>query len=335
MLPVVAGNVLTAGLRNDFADTYKITYKGVAARLGEVMDMNIPSDKLTELYAYFETAPYPKRWPKGEDISSKSFKSVGFNVTNLDWGRRVPWHTNDRADDQTKSLFDMARDAGAHWATLPERIFFQILQSTTDSDLLAAIPLSPDGVGLFSAVDGDGNDRFGVSGGNLFAANGLTASQIRTDAFDIFERFRQMQDTEDQPLWDDSVVDQGFVIFYGVQNWENFSSAFQQGRTVQIVQNVAGTENVAATVPTNIILDSGIRVTLVPTQRIADNDWYVFLRGAKKKAIFRQIRQALFESFATWDTSDHTRTTGEEYIQWKSREGYSIALPYAAIKANN
>lgn len=333
---VVASNLLTAGLRSDFWDTYERTYNGMQARLSKVMELNVPSDKLTEIYGYFLSSPYPRRWPRGEGLPNKNFKGVQFSVTNRDWAVRVSWHENDRQDDQTKSLRDRATAAGEHFATLDERVFFQINTGATDSQLLPAIPNAPDGVGLYSATDGDSANRFGVSGGNIVTGNGVaSAGTIRSDFFNAIERFRQFQDTEGQPLWDDSVIDSGYVLFFNVANWQVVAEAFQQGRTMQILQNVAAAENVAAATPTNIVMDSGLNVELVPTQRITDNDMFVYLKGARRKPIFKQVRQPIREWFATMDNSDSSRDTKIEYAQWEARFGYGVMLPYGAVQINN
>jgi len=147
---IVTANTLTAGIRSDFADAYKSAYNASKERLSNVMDMGIPSDKLIELYAYFETAPFPRLWKRGDAIPRDAFESVQFNVENRDWAIRVEWHENDREDDQTRSLMQRARDAGANFATLPERVWFQILTAAASTELLPAIPNAPDGASMFS-----------------------------------------------------------------------------------------------------------------------------------------------------------------------------------------
>ena len=328
---VVAANVLTAGLRADFWDTYERTYNGIKAKMVQVMDLDVPSDKLTEIYGYFLSAVYPRLWKRGEEMASKPFKSVQFQATNRDWQAKVEWHENDRQDDQTKSLRDRAASAGEHFATLDERVFFQInTNNTSDLDLLPAIPNAPDGVALFSATDGDGAARFGVTGGNIVAGAGVASGNaIRTDFFKAASRMRLFQDTEGQPLHDDSVIDAGYVIFFNATNWHAFAEAFQQGRTI------GGLGAATAAAPTNIIMDSGLRVELVPTQRITDNDWFVYLKGVRKKPIFMQNRQPIREWYATMDNSDSARATKIEYAEWECRRGYGVALPYGAVKLDN
>src|SRR3990167_11105697 len=100
------------------------------ARLSKVMELNVPSDKLTEIYGYFLSSPYPRRWPRGEGLPNKNFKGVQFSVTNRDWAVRVSWHENDRQDDQTKSLRDRATAAPPHFATFDERGVFLLHKST-------------------------------------------------------------------------------------------------------------------------------------------------------------------------------------------------------------
>lgn len=332
--PIIAGDVLAAGLRSDFWDMWIGMSREVEAAVKDVMQLGVPSDKLTEIYGYFESSPYPVRWPRGTPISSDAIDSVAWNVTNLDWGRRVGWHVNDRMDDQTQSLYEAAQGAGEHWATLPERILFQIMTGGTDPDLLPSIPLDPTGVPLYSTTGPDALPRFGTPTlGNSVPTSGVdSAEEIERDYIRVMSQFRLFRNTKGQPLWNDRVLDGGVTIFYNAQNQDPFWKAFSRGRTVATIQNVAGTENVGGATPTNVILESGQKVTLRPTQRIVDDSWYVFLNAAPRKAIFQQERQPVFETIATWETSDHTRNTGEEYIQWKSREGYGIAVPYQTIK---
>lgn len=326
--PILTGSVLAAGLRNTFADAYAAKYKGIKERLSKVMALGLPSDKLTELYGAFKSAPYPVRWHRGNSISSKAIEDFGWQTTNYDWGRRIEWHENDRADDQTKSLFDRAKELGKHFATLPERIFFQILLGSTDADLLPAVPNAADGSALYAA------SRFGVTAGNIISGSGVaTAAAVRGDFFNAIEVFRQFKDTESQPLWDEDILQAEFVVFYNVANDQIFREAFIQSRTLQSV-GTAGTD-LAATAVTNIVMESGLKVVLVPTQRITDNDAFVFATGVDQKAIYQQVRAPLRESVATMENSDSVRDTKIEYIQWDCREGYGVFLPYQTVKINN
>jgi len=330
---IISANTLTAGIRADFAGAYRQSYEASKARLGAVMDLGLPSDKLTELFAYFESAPYPRLWKRGDAISDQEFGSVQFNVTNRDWGIRIGWHENDREDDQTRSLMDRAREAGRNFGTLPERVFFQLLLGTADNDLLPAVPLAPDGAAMFATTDGAGSARFGITNGNLLTGTGVASSAaIRTDFFSAIEQLRGFQDTAGQPLWADNILDQGFTVVYGVHNDHVFREGFQQGRT--IAGPLTTTGNAAVT---NIIMESGLNVDLWSTQRIpsGNDDWYVFAKAAPYKPTFQLVRRPLRESFGNMENSDEARKTKIEHVQWDSREGYGIMLPYACLQLNN
>jgi len=329
--PVFAGNTLTAGIRTEFVSNYARMYTGVATRLQDVMQLAVPSDKATEIYAYYESAPHAVRWPRGEKRSRKGFKAVQFSVVNHEWTVGVPYHKNDEQDDQTRSLVQRARDASLSAALISERVFFQILTAATDLSLLPAVPNAPDGSALFAS------SRFGVAGGNILTGTGVaTAAAVIADFFNAIELFRQFQDTEGQPLFEDDIVEKGFVVYYNVANDEVFRAAFKAAFPLRIVQNVAANENVAAAAPSNTVLvEGGYKVELRPTQRITDNDWFVFAKGCPVKPIFEQARWPMSERLQTMDNSDEARQTGILAMDWDWRAGYGVNVPFGVVKLNN
>lgn len=332
-LPILAGNTLDPGTRIEAMNTYAQMYRGLTDRLGGVMQFAVPSTHLTEIYSYFETPPYAQRWPRGTNRPNKGFKSVKFTVTNHDWTVGTRWHLNDEQDAQIP-LVSHARIVATRAANLAERVFFQILQGTTDPDLLPAVPTAPDGSALFSS-----STRFGRASGNLLTGTGVsTGSLILADFYSVRAAYRGYQDTEGQPLLDDAAVDEGvYHIFYNSDNDLVFRQAFVQSRSLVIVKNVAATENVAATTPTNIILESGVRVMLHPTQRITDNKWYVILEHGSIpiKPIVQQARYPMTERVQTMENSDEARSTKFVGFDFDWREGYYVNLPYMAVEVSN
>ena len=326
MPQVIAGNVLTAGLRQEMADTYLKVKRESDQRLSLVMDLDLPSDKRQEIYGFFRAAPHPDRWDRGDSIPTKGFEALQYTVINYKYGRRISWHIDDREDDQTQTLVEQARNCGRGFAMLPERFFFELLTST--ADLLPSIPTCADGAAFFAAT-ALGTDRFGVANGNLLSGSGVASSTaIRSDFWNAMEQYRLMQDGEGQPLHSDDTVDAGAVVIYNAQNEEVMRETFLQGRTFE-------EGSVGGAAVTNTILESGMKVTLWSTQRLTDNDWFVFLKEPPKKAAFMQTRTQLREYYATAETSDRARDTGEEYIQWDRRLGAGLNEPYGCIKINN
>ncbi len=331
MSTVIASSVLANGLRTEFADTYsKIRNRQADSRLGLVMDLGIGATNRQHEFAYFNAAPHMTLWRRGESIPTDAMDSVTFTTPIYEWARRVPWSKWDRKDDQTQSLVDVARMAGESAALLPQRFFFDLLAGTTGT--LPAVPNAPDGAVFFSTTDGGGGARFGIADGNLLTGTGVaTVSAIKTDYYNAIEQWKQMQDGKGQPLFSDEVVDGGIILVHAASNTEAFEEAFLQKRQGQL--DAAD----AASTPTNLVHDANRNVQLWGTSRLTGDDWYCFLRGSPKKATFMLNREGVqeFSSLEGDNNGDHTRDTGEEYVQWEERSGAGIGLPYGAIKINN
>jgi hypothetical protein len=324
---VIASSVLANGLRTEFADTYSaIQNRQADSRLSLVMDLSIGATNREHEFAYFEAAPHMAQWNRGDSIPEDAFDSVSFTTPVYTWGRRIKWHKEDRKDDQTQSLMDIARMAGQSAALLPERFFFDLL--TGGDDTLPAVPNAPDGAAFFATTAG-GSARFGVSSGNLLTGSTLgSVSNIRTDYYNAIEQFKQMKDGKGQPLLSDETIDGGVICIHSAADTEAFEEAFLQRR-----QGLSTSE----TAVSNLVQDASRDVTLWGSQRLSTGDWYVFLRNPPKRATFMLDREGIqeYSSLEGDNNSDHTRNTGEEYVQWERRAGAGIALPYSAIKINN
>jgi hypothetical protein len=341
MSDVIASSVLANGLRTDFWDTYASFRNRMAdSRLAGVMDLGVPATNREHEFGYFEAAPHFEQWVRGQSIPADGFDSTSFTVPVYTWGRRVKWHNEDREDDQTQSLFDVARMAGQSAALLPERFFFDLL--TDNAGTLPAIPLAPDGAAMFAATTPDGADRFGVSAGNLIGGTGVAStSAIRSDYYTGIEQWKQYQDGKGQPLLSDDVIDSGVVIIHGAADTEAMEEAFMQRRQ-GVTFDAAGDTTASSSIvggsnPSNLVQDASRNVTLWGTQRLGTGDWFMFLKNPPKKAAFFLDRKGVMEESALRgeNNSDLQRNTGEEYIQWHSRSGAGIALPFAAMKVNN
>lgn len=336
-VPVAAAALLTAGLKATFMDTYNPTYQGLKdGLLGEMMQMDLPSDKLTELYAYAESAPHPVRVPRGQNMPHKNFKTVGFNVTNLDWMMAIDYHANDVADDQIGALMPRAQDGARNFGLLDERVFYQIVTNATDSKLLGGanpIPSAPDAGALFATTAG-GAARFGATSGNLLTGNGVGAAQtIRNDFMSARSQFGLFQDTEGQPWHADSVYQKGFVVLYNISNERLFQEALAQNPTFQ--SQTSGGSIAAAAVQNVVTATAGLPVKLYGSQRITDNSFYVFLVGDPRKAIFSQMRMPLQTIQRTENNSESARESLVLGLNMRARRGYGVRIPLGAIKVSN
>lgn len=323
--PVLATEALARGLKTKFIETYKLNAVGSEAKVSQVMDLSEPSDKSAELYAYFESAPKARRWPRGEDRGTEGFRARSFEVPNYDWTAGVSWHDNDEQDDQTRSLVSQASDAGADFAFIPERVLFQYLNAATDLDLLPALPNAPDGAAMFSATDGAGAARFGVTGGNTMAGAGLSGPAIRSDFFALKSRMTRYTDTKGQPLLPAELLDE-WVIIYGSANEEAFLEAFVQSITKDIARDGGFS---------NVILLAGLKITLWSTPRITTNNWFARPVKVRHRSLFRQVRQEVRDNIEDFTNSDIVRRTKNKSLFWDARFGFGCALPYDWFRVTN
>lgn len=327
MPEIITTPTLVNGLRSDFIDTYQgIRNRQKDSRLALVMG-EIAATNRKQDFAYFEKAGHVRLWRRGEAIPKEAHGSIGFSAYVHNWGMGVDWHKDDLQDDQTQSLMQSAKEAGESFGLLPERLFFDLLTGTATN--LPAIPLAPDGAAFF-ATTASSVARFGATNGNLLTGAGVASvSAVLTDYYKAIIQFGAFQDGKGQPLFSPETIGQGVLIIHANADTQVMEEAFLQKRQ----GIVKGTD--AGTTPTNIIQDASRNVQLWASPRIATGDWYVFLLGAPKKPTFLLKRQEVQEHVSTMDNSDHARKTGQEGIQWDSREGAGIALPYGAIKINN
>ena len=203
--------------------------------------------------------------------------------------------------------------------------------ATGSAGPVPVFPAAPDGAVLFSATDGGGGDRFGVSGGNLITGGTVaTAALVTTDVFKAFAQFEQFLNTKGEPLYEPDLETESYTIYFGSKNLAVFNEAFK----AMIVHSVESTTGAGVS---NVIMASGVAVKLISTPRETTDDFYVFRTDAETKAVFETDRMPIEEESALSEgnNSDHTKNTGEEYVQYRVRKGFGINLPIAAIKINN
>jgi len=325
---ILTGQTLTAGIRSDFWNQFQSTTDGVLERLGDMMKLDVPSNKRTEIYGARRGMPYPEQWPQGDPIPQEGTDSVQISVTNFQYGKRIAWHRNDRMDNLVGDLFGEAQLLGSHFASLPSRLFIEVL--TASANLLNAIPTCPDGQALYSTTsDGASADRFGVTSGNLLTGTGVTTTaQIQADFYSGLEQFALFQDTKGQPFFEPDVNNMSILIYAAVADSKIFSESFNS----HLVHSVVSATGAAVS---NVILNSGVPVEFRFTPRLATGDWYMFRKDAPVKAIFTQRREPLREAVATEENSDSARDTGNEYIQFVERLGIGLLEPYATLKIDN
>lgn len=324
------------GLKTNFMSTYKPLNISLQQGLGEIMDLGMTSDGAAEDYYYNLMAPHPSRVDVTEEVPEQGFGGRGFRVVNFPYELKISWHADFEADDQTRSLVTRARQGGANFGTLRERLFYQVIQGTADADLLPAIPNAGDGAALFSTTNGSGAARFGVTGGNIVSVADLSRpGNVRAAIFDGMERIVSFQDTEGQPYYPSDYINRmGVALVFNINNLQLMIEAVRQNMTAAVIQNAAGSENVAAASVNNPLMYLGsIPIRLLPSNRISDNSIRMFVRNAEDKAVFAQTREPLRDNVADFSNSDRTRNAKIKSLYWRERLGIGVCgEPYQCVE---
>lgn len=323
-MAVNISQVTLPGIQAEAARTYDVMYEGIKNQLGDVMELGAPADGLYAVRGYFESAGAPERTDRGQAPSDDVIDSRSYVTYIDDWSKEVQFHVNDLKDDRLNYILRRAQDVGRKYALIAEKVFFQILRGASDPKLLLSIPNSPDGAAIYSATDGAGNDRFNFSGGNILSGQTFsTAAGVRNQYMQVLEVFGQFQDTKGDPLFDKSVIDQGLKLFYPWTRNQEVQEAFKLARTVLTAGDGASS---------NIILDGGFPISLVPTQYLSADEFYWFLKGSPVKPVFELKREDMSMVHITREQSLEAARTGFESLIFKARLGYGSNLPFGTIK---
>ena len=321
---VITSDNLFREINAAFQKTYRDVV-GRSANLSNCMRLGVPSSKRTEYFGYLESPPKLSRLDRGESVTEDAFKAISYSVENLTWAASIGYYEDDLEDMSTLDLREHARQLARRAASLPEQVFFQILTGSSNPSLLKSIPTAPDGAALFATTAG-GSNRFGVANGNLLTGSGVASgAAVRGDFWSAIEQAMLFQDTAGEPLLEPGVVDAGVTVVFGAGNMEAFQQAFKQTITL----NSAGVSN-------TILEGYGGNVTVWPTSRITDNDFYVFFGSdALQRPVFETMRQAprLFDE----DRSNSERARRQRIFSTilDMRSGFGVNLPYGAVKINN
>ena len=322
---VITSDDLFRDINATFLSTYRDTV-GRSQFLPGAMRLGVPSSKRRERFGYYESPPVIERIDRGGAIVEDAYRAIAYTVENLTWGKAIGFHEEDVEDVQLGDLREVARRLAIRAAQLPEQVFFQIIQGTASAILLEVIPTAPDGAALYATTAG-GLNRFGVVSGNLLTGTGVaTSGAVRSDLWNVVEQAKLFQDTEGEPLLSDADMDAGMLVIYGSANEEVFREAFLQGRTV----DRAGAVGVS-----NTILESGMNIQLWSTQRITDNDWYVFFTGVSPKPVLETMRRSPRMIDETRDNSERARRNRILATLLDMRAGYGVSLPYGSVKVDN
>lgn len=308
-------------LKVDFWSNYQAEETQVDARLGKFYPV-IGSDMASEMFGYAQAAPVARYWAEGDAIPSDEFLTNLFPVRSWKFGVGVEISQVSIEDDQTKMIMSRVMESAISFAMLRERHFYWLLTGGATVDAIQMqpqLPLAPDGAAWFSATDGAGNARFGVSGGNIQPTSGVGSPQaIINDMINGMARMASFLNQENQPVHNPGAVQREIAILFNSANFLNFKAATSQMFVVASSGNAA---------PSNMAIDADLKVVSIPNPRITTNNWAICATTAKEKAPFWLERVAPKEVVGEPGNSDVAREFDVFKLYVRSRGGIGLNLP--------
>ena len=231
-------------------------------------------------------------------------------------------HKNHLEDDQTGMLKTEPQRAGARMFQLRERVAFQLLTQSSDAALLPSIPNCPDGVALYSATDGDGAARFGVTGGNLITGQTMnSAATIRAGVFAALIRIGQFKDTKSQPIYTDGEI-KDVVLFAPFSVYDLYLEAFKW--ELAAGRAVAAADAMPNDALSDYFRQNKFKLRIFPTTRITTaTDCHVVVNVGKYRAIKWQPRTPMALTPHPENSGDSFETG---YLKWKAEERWGMGL---------
>lgn len=260
------------GVRDDFVNAYRVQATApVKAMLEGLMKLNLSvGTGRVERFAFPEATPKVSRWDSGTGITHRSFNYRQWEGTVNRWGVALDWLKIDEEDDQLKALQGQAMDVANRYAMIPWEVAMQqLLGGTANPDLLPGALLAPDGVGIYSALDGNGANRFGTPGGNILTGSGIASeAALVKDLYAAQNRIHLFLDQAGKFRWRPW---QGTAvrIFAPFALREVFEAAFKRPGLSLATLN-GGTTPAAVNQTANIYVKD-----IVYAQELTGNSWFV------------------------------------------------------------
>lgn len=325
-MPVVQNSQsLRAGVINVLMETWRQRMP-VFDKQQKILVRNLPYTNIRKaFYAWKEALPFPEKWPYSSQRTYKTLKDRLIAVSLIPFQVAIPYNIYDKQDDQLGDLQSHVSHVINRYGQLPDKLLSEYLNGV--KVLNDSLNNCYDGVGLFSTVDGDGNNRFGVVGGNIVASSGVSSAAIVNDIASCQRRFLNFQDTEGQPIFmeDDANYSKLDVIVPNALN-----EVFQKVTNQELIRS----DPASITAESNY-LKGTFRYHLNPylTNPAA---YYVVIDHEYWKAfVYRQPgKEGLRQIFADFSNSDRAREFNEEILLTDIRTGLGPWFSATIIKVS-
>lgn len=327
MSRVVANALFFPKLRTDFWATYQTHETQADARLAGVMG-GTASTMASEMFGYAQSAPVARYWEEGDAIPTAGMLTNLYPQRSYKFGIGVEISQTAIEDDQSRMIMSRVMESAVSFAMLKERHFYWLLTGGTTIDaiqLQPVLPTAPDGAAWFSATDGGGANRFGIANGNIQPTSGVaSAAAILSDLYNGVARIAAFRNTQNQPYWNPGQIGREVTIIFNSANWLVFQQAM--GQTFLFQSNGA-----AAAAPSNVKIDTGMKVIPIANPRITTNNWSIHATDSDVKPCAWMERVAPKEVMAEPGNSDNAREWDCYKLYVRCRGAIIQNLPIASV----
>lgn len=319
-------NSLRAGIQREFMDMWRQKFP-VFQKQQEIWMRFLPWVNLrTAPYVWKESIPFPEPWPYDSPRTYKTFSDILINIGIFPYDLTIPFSGFDEEDDQLGDVRTHLALSAQRFLQIPDKLISEYLTgvASLNFELLNAY----DGVTLYSATDGDGAARFGVTGGNIVTGTGLTAPALLTDYATAQRRLLTFQDTtNDSPIFaeEDVQYNRLWAIIPASLNEEFKKMSKSQDLRIDLANNTS---------QSNWILGE-INYRINPY--LTGDDWYIVVEHPYWKPFACRMPgdKGIRQIFADFNNSDRAREYNQYAVYSDVRIGIAPWQPAVTVKINN
>lgn len=297
-----------------FEDQFKLFFKELGYDKAQVSS-----------YAWKEALPFPKKYEFNRGRQHQEIKDVRLDVKVSPYELTIDARRDDIFFDQMKDLKAHLEYGVKRMLQIPHKQATEFL--TGVADINPDLPVSTDGAALYSTVNGDSENRYGVSGGNIVTGSGATTTAaVSDDIFEAQERAMQFLDPASELIYDEDDV-----------KFSNLHLMFPPQMT-KVAQKIAKS-GFLRTDTSNTVSEDNImygELTYHINPRLTDaTDWYVFIDHPVWKPFVKRQQTDIEAIWADITNSDIAREKDLEMLYSKWYCGTAVWCPFTTIKINN
>lgn len=319
---------LQAGVQKALADTWKVEAPKFRDEWQALVRFLPPVNIRSADYAFKESIPFPNYWGYNQHRQYDTLRDRQITVHLFPYQLSIPWNRFDAEDDQIGDLLEHIQSGIRGYMELPYNFVSEYLNAS--ADILPSVNNAYDGVALYSTVDGDGNDRFEVSNGNIYSGSGVTTeAAFMADLVAVQRRFLQFRAPNGRPIFTEKDVsyDKLVVVAPPAMNGLLLQVSKQEFILGSGINNNAESNYLKGT----------FRYQINPFLTDS-NDWFVFVEHPRMKAFAYRGANAdkdIFSIIANSENSDYARDTGQNTWHSDMRAGIAPYFPASSCKVSN